>query len=200
MALYWIHYKIYFTCKYRMKTILWILVAIIVIVGGLYWWSSVQGSMAAPAAQTPSTSAGINGSPNQGNLGATSTGAVQQPATAAPIIGANLALGTDKTAKLGTYLIGYTGMTVYTYKPDTGSTSTCYDACASNWPPYIVSSSDNIQQLQAGVTGTVGTTVRTDGSLQLTYNGHPLYFYIGDKTGSDTNGQGLGNVWYVVKP
>lgn len=188
-----------------MKTLLWVIVAIIVIGGGWYWWSSMH-SGASPA--SPSTAAGINGSPNQGNLGQPATGSVQEPATtsgatAAPmpqIIGNNLALGTDKATGLGTYLIGYNGMTLYTYGNDKGTTSTCYGGCAAAWPPYIVSSSDNIHQLEAGVSGTVGTTARTDGSLQLTYDGHPLYFFAGDKASGDTKGEGLDGVWYVVKP
>jgi predicted lipoprotein with Yx(FWY)xxD motif len=184
----------------KTSTIVWIIIVLIIILGGGWYWYSMQ--QAAPATG-PSTAMGLNGSANQGNLGQPDTGTVQQPGADGqedPVIGSNLALGTDSNAKVGTYLIGYTGMTVYTYAKDTGSTSTCYDTCATNWPPYIVSPVDNIQQLKAGVTGAVGTTVRTDGQLQLTYNGKPLYFYAGDKTGSDVNGQGLGGVWYVVKP
>lgn len=184
----------------KKSTIVWIIVAFAILAGGWYWYSM---STTAPVSG-PSTAAGLNGSPNQGNLGQPDNGQVQQPMADGqedPVIGSNLALGTDSNVKVGgTYLIGYTGMTVYTYTKDTGSTSTCYSTCATNWPPYIVSSVDNINQLKAGVTGKVGTTVRTDGQLQLTYNGHPLYFYVGDKTGSDVNGQGVGGIWYVVKP
>jgi predicted lipoprotein with Yx(FWY)xxD motif len=122
---------------------------------------------------------------------------VQPPA---PIIGANLALGIDSSKAFGTYLIGFTGMTVYVNAGDTGTTSTCTGECARTWLPYIVSSTDNINQLQAGVKGKVGTSTRADGTLQLTYKGHPLYFYSGDNTGSDTKGNGLDGVWSVVKP
>jgi predicted lipoprotein with Yx(FWY)xxD motif len=51
-----------------------------------------------------------------------------------------------------------------------------------------------------GVTGKLGTTTRTDGSLQVTYNDQPLYFFVGDTKAGDTTGQGVGNVWYVVNP
>ena len=180
-----------------MKTaLIWIIIGIALIFGGWYWWSTHNAT--APAA-SPSTTLGINGSPDQGNMGQPDNGTPQQPAAAA-IIGANLALGTDSNAALGTYLIAYNGMTLYTFSKDTTSASTCYDTCASNWPPYIVSPTDNIQQLQAGVSGTVSTTVRTDGQLQLTYNAHPLYFYIKDTKSGDTAGQAVGGVWYVVKP
>ena len=184
----------------KISTIVWIIVVLIIILGGGWYWYSTQQT--APATG-PSNAMGLNGSANQGNLGQPDNGTVQQPGADGqedPVIGDNLALGTDSNAKVGTYLIGYTGMTVYTYSKDTGSTSACYDTCATNWPPYIVSSVDNINNLKLGVNGKTGTTVRSDGQLQLTYNGKPLYFYIGDKTGSDINGQAVGGVWYVVKP
>jgi len=188
----------------KTSTLLGIIVVLVIVGGGWYWWMSQQAAPAADTgAQGPSTAMGTNGSPNQGNLGQPDTGTPQQPGAdgaEGSIIGANLALGTDGNAKLGKYLIGYTGMTVYTYAKDTGSTSTCYGTCAQNWPPYLVGPEDNLTQLQTGVTGKVDTTLRTDGSLQMTYNGHPLYFYVGDKTGSDVNGQAVGGVWYVVKP
>lgn len=188
----------------KTSTLLGIVVVLIVLGGGWYWWTSQQAAPAADTgAQGPSGAAGTNGSPNQGNMGQPDNGQVQQPGAdgaQGSIIGANLALGTDSTAKLGKYLIGYNGMTLYTYAKDTGSTSTCYDACAQNWPPYLVGPEDNLTQLQAGVTGKVDTTTRTDGKLQMTYNGHPLYFYAADAKSGDVNGQAKGGVWYVVKP
>jgi len=76
----------------------------------------------------PSDQAGINGSPNQGNLGQTDTGTVQQPGAdgaEGSVVGANVTLGIDKTTALGTYLIAYNGMTLYTYSKDTSTSSTC---------------------------------------------------------------------------
>lgn len=197
-----------------MKNIAWIVAAIIVVGGGWYWWSTTQQSPAevmGDGTGSPSGAAGLNGSPDQGNMGQAGNpstdsgqvGQVQQPGADGQkdlVIGNNLALGTDSNAKLGTYLIGYNGMTLYTYAKDTDTTSTCYDTCAQNWPPYVVAPGDDLTHLKAGVTGKVSTTVRPDGNLQLTYKDRPLYFYIGDKTGSDVNGQAVGGVWYVVKP
>jgi predicted lipoprotein with Yx(FWY)xxD motif len=92
-------------------------------------------------------------------------------------------------------------MTVYTYAPDGNNVSNCTGQCATNWPPYIVGPEDNVKaQLQAGVTGKVDTIVRADGKAQVTYNGHPLYFYIQDKASGDVKGQGVGGIWFVVKP
>lgn len=181
------------------------IVVIILIVAGV-WYFLVNYNGPAQTADTtpsPSSAAGINGSANQGNLGQPDNGTVQQPGAdgaEGSIIGSNLALGVDSNATLGKYLIAYNGMTVYTYAKDTGSTSTCYGACATNWPPYLVGAEDNINQLQAGVTGTVGTTMRTDGALQITYNGRPLYFYVKDTKSGDTTGQNVGGIWFVVKP
>lgn len=175
----------------------WLAWALVIVIAISAIWLFSTRTAAAPET---SNAAGINGSNDQGNVGGTDTGTVQQPGADGqedPIIGANLALGLDG-AGANRHLIGYNGMTVYMNAQDT-SVSTCYDTCAVNWPPYIVSPADNIQQLQAGVEGDVGTTIRTDGQLQLTYNGHPLYFYKGDTSGSDTKGDGVGNgQWAMV--
>lgn len=176
--------------------LIWLIVIVILAAGAWYFFAPKIA-----AAPDTSHAAGINGSDNQGNLGGTNTGTVQQPGADGqedPVIGGNLALGIDG-AGANRHLIGYTGMTVYMNAQDT-SVSTCYDTCAINWPPYIVSSVDNIHQLKSGVTGEVGTTVRADGQLQLTYNGHPLYFYKGDTANSDTKGNGVGNgQWSMVQ-
>jgi predicted lipoprotein with Yx(FWY)xxD motif len=144
--------------------------------------------------QTPSSAAGINGAPNQGNPGNVSTDTVNT------IIGGNVALGVNKSTTFGTYLVAYNGMTLYTFTKDTGTASTCYDQCAQNWPPYVVASEDNVNNVKLGVNGKIATKQRKDGSLQVTYNGRPVYFFAGDKTLGDTNGQNVGKMWFVVKP
>jgi len=190
-----------------MKASTWVAVVVVlaVVAGAWYWFMPKQ----AMAPVVPGGNAGVNGSPDQGNLGQANDAGMQDNGVQQPgadgaegmIIGSNLALGTDGNDTLGTYLIGYTGMTVYTYSKDTGSTSTCYGTCATNWPPYLVGAEDNVKQVKSGVNASkVGTTIRTDGSIQMTYDGHPLYFYIGDKTSSDAKGQGVGTVWFVVNP
>ena len=178
------------------KTLAWIVVVVVVALGGWYWWSSTE-TASAPTA--PSQQMGINGSPDQGNMGGAATGTPQGPGDGTGV-SQNLALGTDSNASVGgTYLIGYNGMTVYTYDKDSAGTTTCYGTCAHNWPPYTVPAG-SVLNLQAGVTGAIGTIARTDGTIQVTYRGLPLYFYAGDKTSSDVNGNGVGGVWHVVKP
>jgi predicted lipoprotein with Yx(FWY)xxD motif len=106
-------------------------------------------------------------------------------------------VATSPTA--GKYLAGKDGLALYVFKKDTGSTSACYDACAANWPPFVVGSGEQATA-GAGVTGTFATTARTDGTTQVTYGGVPLYYFAGDKAAGDTNGQGLNGVWFLATP
>ncbi len=193
----------------RSSTAVWVIVILVILAAGGWYYYTTQmsasstGATTSDTTATPNGAAGINGSANQGNLGGTDTGTVQQPGAdgaEGSIIGANLALGVNSDATLGKYLIAYNGMTLYTYSKDTTEASTCYDQCATNWPPYLVGAEDNLGNIQAGVTGKVGSTIRTDGGIQVTYNGHPLYYYVKDAKSGDTTGQNVGKVWFVVKP
>ncbi|TAK97053.1 hypothetical protein EPO05_00400, partial [Patescibacteria group bacterium] len=103
---------------------------------------------------------------------------------------ANLALNTATDPNLGTYLVAPNGMTLYLYTKDTPGTSNCYEQCAVNWPPLIVESASSLKAA-ASVTGTIATTTRTDGKLQLTYDGIPLYYWIKDTKPGDTTGQNV---------
>jgi len=89
------------------------------------------------------------------------------------------------------------GFTLYYFAPDTPTKSVCNGACAAYWPPVL-----GAQQAGPGVTGTLGTIQRADGSTQATYNGHPLYTYIGDSGPGQANGNNInlnGGFWYEVK-
>ncbi|MAS33520.1 MAG: hypothetical protein CL610_05910 [Anaerolineaceae bacterium] len=101
--------------------------------------------------------------------------------------------------ELGDYLIAYNGMTLYRFDNDEMGVSNCSGDCAENWPPYTVLSD---QQLAGGpgVEGELGTIEREDGSLQVTYNGMPLYFWATDEDPGDTTGHAVGDVWWVVEP
>ena len=100
-------------------------------------------------------------------------------------------------AKLGPILVGPTGMTLYLYTKDTANVSNCSGGCAALWPPLTVTGAPTAG---TGVSGTLGTTKRADGSMQATYNGWPLYYYAADTKAGDTTGQGVGKVWYVLSP
>ena len=120
--------------------------------------------------------------------------------TTAEISGDNLALGQNSTASLGNFLVAYNGMTLYTYKPDTAGVSNCTGECAANWPPYVVTSNSNLVA-ESPVAGTVSTITRSDThTLQVTYEGHPLYFFKGDTSPNDAKGEGLDGTWSIVKP
>jgi predicted lipoprotein with Yx(FWY)xxD motif len=102
---------------------------------------------------------------------------------------------------LGTILVDTSGRTLYLFQKDTGTTSSCTGACAANWPPLRVNGKPT---LGSGANASmVGTTKRTDGKPQVTYNGHPLYLFTGDTKAGDTNGEGVnafGASWYAVSP
>jgi len=90
------------------------------------------------------------------------------------------------------------GFALYRFTHDPGAASTCYGACATAWPPYVVSST--AARGSAG-SGLVGTVRRTDGRLQVTYAGHPLYHYVGDRRPGQVLCQAVtefGGGWYVV--
>jgi predicted lipoprotein with Yx(FWY)xxD motif len=104
-----------------------------------------------------------------------------------------------KTGNLGKVLRDSEGHVVYLFEKDKTTKSTCYTACATNWPPVITKGKP-----VAGsgvVKSKLSTTKRKDGKMQVTYAGHPLYYFIGDKKAGQANGQGLnffGAKWYVL--
>ncbi len=107
------------------------------------------------------------------------------------------AVRTSSTSDLGTFLTDPAGMTLYMYTKDEPSVSNCYDSCAAAWPPLLTSSDPTGPD---GIASGLGTTTRTDGTLQVTYNGMPLYYWIKDTTPGETTGQNVGGVWFVVNP
>lgn len=98
------------------------------------------------------------------------------------------------TTDLGEILVDAGGNTVYLFVPDSQGDSTCYDACEANWPVVaeVTTIGDGLDQ------SLLGTTTRTNGDVQATYNGWPLYYFAGDAAPGDTNGQSLNGVWWVI--
>jgi predicted lipoprotein with Yx(FWY)xxD motif len=108
--------------------------------------------------------------------------------------GASVSLGKNDT--LGSFLVDDKGMTLYLFTKDTPNTTVCYDKCATAWPPLLTTGNPVAGE---GVDASkLGTTNRTDGTIQVTYNGWPLYYYEKDKAAGDVVGQDVGGVWYVV--
>jgi predicted lipoprotein with Yx(FWY)xxD motif len=129
-----------------------------------------------------------------GGSGST-TGATQAPKIAIRHV------PTVKVAKtgLGKVLVDSRGRTLYLFTKDSGTNSACSGACATAWPPLSASGTPTV----GGGAGAslLATTMRSDGTPQVTYNGHPLYTFIKDKKPGDTNGEGLtafGGSWFAV--
>ena len=117
------------------------------------------------------------------------SGSSSSPATAAA--------STVKTATVGgvAVLTNSKGFTLYSFAPDTSTKSNCNGACAQNWPPV------QGPVTAGGVTGTFGTITRSDGSTQATFDGHPLYTFVGDTAPGQNKGNGLnaaGGLWHEV--
>jgi predicted lipoprotein with Yx(FWY)xxD motif len=97
---------------------------------------------------------------------------------------------------LGSVITDAKGMTLYLFNRDTNGTSACYGQCAATWPPLLANGALHVGPgLQ---TKLLGTTQRTDGATQVTYAGHPLYFYARDTKAGDTVGQGVNGIWWVL--
>jgi predicted lipoprotein with Yx(FWY)xxD motif len=147
--------------------------------------SSSSSSSSATAAATPSST------PTQSTAASTST----TPA------GAGEAVAT-KQSKLGTIVAaGPKHLTVYMFEADKGTSSACSGACAKVWPPVTTEGQPTVSG--AAVSADLGTTMRADGTKQVTYKGHPLYFFEKDEDSGDAYGQGskaFGAGWYVLKP
>jgi predicted lipoprotein with Yx(FWY)xxD motif len=121
-------------------------------------------------------------------------------AGASPAAPAATSTGTGlKTTVIGgtTVLTNARGFTLYSFAPDTPATSKCYGSCAAYWPPVSGTAAGS-----PGLPGTIGTITRTGGARQLTYDGHPLYTYIGDTAPGQAHGNNLnlnGGLWHEVR-
>jgi predicted lipoprotein with Yx(FWY)xxD motif len=115
--------------------------------------------------------------------------------------GASATVGVAKTSSLGTVLVNSQGRTVYLFKADVGTKSACTSACATAWPPLLATGNPTAG---TGLTASkLGTTTRSGGERQVTYNGHPLYLFIKDQKPGQTNGQGVtafGAPWFALTP
>lgn len=105
-------------------------------------------------------------------------------------------VGTAST-DLGPILVDGDGMTLYLFDNDSEGESACYDSCAETWPPLVGGEATATGDADPSLLGTVE---RDDGSVQVTYAGHPLYLYAADSAPGDVDGQGVGGVWWVVSP
>jgi predicted lipoprotein with Yx(FWY)xxD motif len=136
-----------------------------------------SSSSSAPAGNTPAAAA-------------SSSAASASPAAAGGSTVSQRAIGGQQV------LTNAQGMTLYWFAPDTSTTSKCTGSCATYWPPL-----KGPVTAGSGVTGTLGTITRSDGTKQATYDGHPLYTYAADTAPGQNKGNGLnvsGGLWYEM--
>ncbi len=141
------------------------------------------------------------GGDDYGNSATTAAGAPSATAESSPAANTGTVaklVATADTAK-GKALTDGAGMTLYTFKPDAAVSgkSACTGACATTWPP-LTSSASSPPDAVDGATGTFSLITRDDGAKQVAHNGMPLYRYAGDQKAGDTNGDGIGGVWFVA--
>ncbi|BDZ45806.1 COG4315 family predicted lipoprotein [Naasia aerilata] len=139
-----------------------------------------------------------------GSSGAPDTGASSAPPAAttppaeepSPSAAADLAVA---STSLGDIVVDAKGMSLYVFDKDTAGSgsSSCSGQCLVNWPPLHATSDTPTVD---GVTGEVGTITGTDGQPQVTLNGLPLYYFVGDAAPGDVNGQAVQQIWWVVGP
>ena len=150
---------------------------------------SAAASSAAPSSAAPSGCAAASGSPAASGSAAAGGDEYEiKTATAAGIT--------------GSFLTGADGKTLYIFKKDTqgNGKSTCNGDCAASWPPFSVGAGEQATAGD-GVTATkISTVTRDDGSMQVAYDGWPLYYYAPDQKAGDVLGQGKGGVWFAATP
>jgi predicted lipoprotein with Yx(FWY)xxD motif len=149
-----------------------ILVIVVALLGWYWWWMMAQSKNAyqAPSPNTQQTT---------------------QTSSATVVIALN--------ATLGNYLVAANGMTLYKFNNDKIGVSNCAGQCAVLWPPYLLAANATLKA-GAGISGTLGTITRADGTSQITYNGTPLYYWSKDVKPGDTTGQNFNGLWFVVNP
>jgi predicted lipoprotein with Yx(FWY)xxD motif len=153
----------------------------------------IAGCSSSPStATTTSTTA----APSTSTTSASST-----PTTTPP----SYELRTGTVNGLGTVLVNGKGLTLYMFVPDKQSgTSTCYGRCAEAWPPLVLPTGTTTPLAGPGIESSLlGTTHRTDGTVEVTYNKWPLYLWVGDSEPGQATGQAINNnggLWYVLTP
>jgi len=172
------------------------LVAIAVLAAGCSSAASTAPATSAPATSAPATSAPAT---SAAAASPAASPAVSASASSAPSSASSTGLVVNMaTTSLGPVLTGASGLTLYTHSGDSATSSTCTGGCATAWPPLTVAAGATAAA-GSGVTGTLGTLTRPEGTSQVTYNGMPLYGWKGDTKPGDVTGQGIAG-FSVAKP
>jgi predicted lipoprotein with Yx(FWY)xxD motif len=164
---------------------------------------SMSGTEATTATTAMTSTAAMTGTEATTNTAAM-TGTEAMTSTAAPTSTAamtetaGVAVKVSENINLGKILVDDKGMTLYIFDKDTQGKSNCTGDCANNWPPFTLKDATATVTAGDGVSGKLDVIDRGDGTYQVTANGMPLYYFIKDKNSGDVNGQGVGDVWWVV--
>jgi len=138
---------------------------------------------------------------SKSNSTGSSNATAMTPSSSAASGSASSAAVKTTRGSLGTFLTDSSGRTLYLWMADKSDQPTCYNSCAQFWPPLLTKSAPTAG---SGVdAGKLGISKRTDGTTQVTYNGHPLYYFAEDRAAGDTTGEGnngFGALWWVVGP
>lgn len=170
---------------------------------------AVVGLVAAGCGSSSNSSTGESGS-SSANETASSEGSgnrygggSSESETASSEAGAESGAGVvslGNAQKLGMVLVDSNGMVLYDFHKDKGTTSSCYGACAEAWPPMLTEGEPSVGN--GASSSKLGTTERKDGTIQVTYAGHPLYTFVEDKKPGEASGNDLsafGGQWYALK-
>ena len=170
-----------------MRKILTLAPAMILLLAACGASASPSPSVAAPSAAPPSPSAEETMAP-----------ATEEPTPSEQPTAGGEATVMVAESDLGQILVDGEGRTLYLFTPDEAGEPTCYDACATNWPPLLA---DGEIEVGEGLDDSdFSTATRTDGGDQVKIGTWPLYYFANDAAPGDTNGQGQGGVWFVVSP
>ena len=137
---------------------------------------------------------------SSGGSSSSSTGAQAGASASASASGSAMVI-TTKAGSAGTFLTNGSGRTVYLWAKDGMGSSACSGACTALWPPVTTGGSPTVSG--SAKASDLGTITRSDGAKQVTYDGHPLYYYAGDSSTGQINGQGtdsFGAKWWLVAP
>jgi predicted lipoprotein with Yx(FWY)xxD motif len=170
--------------KYALKAVAGTALAVLAMTGCAS--SSKPAASGAAATGTAASGAAASGAPASG----AAAGSVTSPAVVA----------TDDGA-MGTFLTDGAGRTLYLWLGDPSSTSMCTGQCAKYWPPLLTAGAPTASGM--ATSNMLSTSKRADGTTQVTYAGHPVYYFSGDKAAGATGGQGknaFGYLWWVVSP
>jgi predicted lipoprotein with Yx(FWY)xxD motif len=159
--------------------------------------NSMVKRMPAPAR----LAAGVGGALGVALLAAACSSGSSSSSTPAAASGSGATVITTASSSGNTFLTNGSGRAIYLWTKDTGSTSACTGACAGAWPP--VTTTGTATTSGGAKSSDLGTITRSDGSKQVTYDGHPLYYFSGDSGPGTATGQGsdgFGAKWWLVAP